>query len=257
MHTFVHFCMPTGKGFMSRRIGILLTSNDTSDFAKQHPDDGEKFRALLQPLRPDWIFDVIPVKDDVFPQGPEDYDGYIVTGSPASVNGPEPWIARLSQFIRELHARRINLFGACFGHQAIAVALGGEVTRSSKGWGLGTADTHFDAFAPWMQPAHSKLTLYAAHEEQVTKLPVGAAVLGGDDFCPIGAYRIGDHVFATEYHPEMTPDFIAALVEHLDGKLDRATIASARKSAKLPAQGGDFAEWIVNFLEYSARESAL
>jgi GMP synthase-like glutamine amidotransferase len=238
---------------MARKIGILLTSNDDSDFAKQHPDLGEKFRALLRPLRPDWVFDVIAVKDNVFPSSPGVYDGYIITGSPASVNGEEEWVANLLKFIRSVSEKKIQTFGSCFGHQAIAVALGGAVAVSEKGWGLGTAKTYFDKSAPWMRPAHSELTLYAAHQEQVTQLPDGAEVLGGDEFCPIGAYRIGETVFATEYHPEFTPDFIAGLVDHLEGELDPATIQRAKESLGTAAQGADFARWIVNFLEYSER----
>ena len=237
---------------MARKIGILLTSNDTSDFSKRFPNDGEKFIALLAPLRSDWNFEVIPVKDNVFPESLDAHDGYIITGSPASVNGSEAWIARLMEFIRMLSNRRISVFGACFGHQAIAVALGGAVAMSPKGWGLGTAKTRFAKTAPWMQPAHCELTLYAAHGEQVTRLPEDAVVLGGDEFCPIGAYRIGDHVFATEYHPEMTPDFIAALIDALACDLDKATIVRAKASLAIPDQGKVFAQWIVNFLEYSA-----
>ena len=33
--------------------------------------------------------------------------------------------------------------------------------------------------------------------------------------CPVAAYRVGTRVFATQHHPEMTPDFAAALVEEL------------------------------------------
>lgn len=152
--------------------------------------------------------------------------------------------------IRAIDARRIPMFGACFGHQAIAVALGGSVTRSDKGWGLGTAPTLFDRKAPWMEPFRDHLVLFAAHQEQVQDLPEGAEVLGGDDFCPIGAYRIGDHIFATEYHPEMTLGFIAELLDELDGKLDAETIARARASLDSAAEGPFFAQWIVNFLEY-------
>lgn len=235
---------------MTRRIAILLTSTDTSAFASRHPNDGQKFTTLLQPLRPDWLFDVISVKDGEFPDRVDSYDGYVITGSPASVNGPEAWIDRLKQLIREIDARRIPMFGACFGHQAIAVALGGTVTISDKGWGLGTAPTHFDRKAPWMEPFRDHLTLFAAHQEQVERLPEGAEVLGGDTFCSIGAYRIGDHIFATEYHPEMTHAFIAELLVELEGKLDAETLARASQSLENPAEGPLFAQWIVNFLEY-------
>ncbi len=235
---------------MTRRIAILLTSTDTSDFARRHPDDGEKFTTLLQPLRPDWRFDVVSVKDGELPASADSYDGYVITGSPASVNGPETWVDRLKSLIRDIDRQRIPMFGACFGHQAIAVALGGSVVRSDKGWGLGTATTHFDRRAPWMEPFRDRLVLYAAHQEQVQDLPEGAEILGGDEFCPVGAYRIGDHVFATEYHPEMTHGFVAELLDELEGKLDPETLAKARASLDRPTEGPFFAQWIVNFLEY-------
>jgi GMP synthase-like glutamine amidotransferase len=237
---------------MKRNIGILLTCVDDSEFASRFPDDGEKFRRLLQPLRPDWTFTTIAVKDNIFPEHVSDYDGYIITGSPKSVHGDEPWIARLLAFIRTASASSAHLFGACFGHQAIALALGGTVEKSTKGWGLGTHKTHYTDMAEWMVPAQQDMTLFAAHEDQVTKLPEGATLLGGDAFCPIGAYRIGNNIFATEYHPEMTKDFVAGLLDELEGDLDDATIARARNSLSVEAEGQVFAQWIVKFFDKSA-----
>jgi GMP synthase-like glutamine amidotransferase len=237
---------------MTRRIGILLTCVDDSEFAKRFPDDGEKFRRLLQPLRPDWEIVTVPVKDGVFPGHASDFDGYVITGSPVSVNENSKWIKQLFEFIRELDAKKIPTFGACFGHQAIAMALGGAVERSDKGWGLGAAETGFDDFASWMQPPQSRMTLFAAHQDQVTRLPEGAVVLGGSDFCPFGSYRIGSHIFTTEYHPEMTPDFVAALLDELEPDLDGQTIAAGRRSLSATAEGPAFARWIVNFLDKSA-----
>lgn len=237
---------------MTRRIGILLTCVDDSEFAKRFPDDGEKFRRLLQPLRPDWEFVTVPVKDGVFPGHADDFDGYIITGSPVSVNENSKWIKQLFKFIRELDAKKIPTFGACFGHQAIAMALGGKVEKSDKGWGLGAAETAYQNFAPWMQPQQSAMTLFAAHEDQVTKLPKGAEVLGGSEFCPFGAYRIGSHIFTTEYHPEMTADFVTALLDELESGIDAQTIAASRASLANAAEGPAFARWIVNFLDKSA-----
>lgn len=35
---------------------------------------------------------MIPVKDGVFPESLDRFDGFIVTGSPASVHDPDPWV---------------------------------------------------------------------------------------------------------------------------------------------------------------------
>jgi len=37
-------------------IAVLLTNDDTSAFAAEFPNDGEKVVNLLTPQRPDWIF---------------------------------------------------------------------------------------------------------------------------------------------------------------------------------------------------------
>ena len=118
------------------RIAVLLTNDDTSAFAAHFPNDGQKVVQLLQPLRPDWTFEVVPVKDGVLPASALAFDGYVVTGSPASVNDDSlPWVGQLLGFIREVHAARQPLIGLCFGHQAVARALDGQVVRNAAGWG--------------------------------------------------------------------------------------------------------------------------
>ena len=187
---------------MNLRLAVLLTNNDTSPFAAHFPNDGQKVVQLLQPLRPDWTFEVVPVKDGVLPASPADFDGYVITGSPASVNDDSlPWVGQLLDFICAVNAARQPLVGLCFGHQAVARALGGQVVRNAAGWGLGTAPTHWQTTRPWMQPAQSTTTLMAAHNEQVTRMPEGAVCLGGSDFCPIGSMQIGQHIWTTQFHP--------------------------------------------------------
>ena len=230
-------------------IGILITNTDDSEFAHRHPLDPEKFRALLQPLRPGWAFDAVWVKDGVFPDNVGDFDGYVITGSPASANGDEPWIARLLTFIREIDAARLPTVGVCFGHQAIALALGGDVGMNPGGWGFGVAATQFTRIEPWMVPLRATLDLYAAHNEQVTRLPEGAVVLGGSAFCPVGSYRIGTQFFTTQYHPEMSAEFMAALVEELAGYVGPDVTARAREQIQRSADGPIFAEWALRFLE--------
>jgi GMP synthase-like glutamine amidotransferase len=230
-------------------IGILVTNTDESAFASQHPKDGVKFRDLLQPLRPDWMFTAVQVKDGVFPKSVDEFNGYVITGSPASANGDAPWITRLMDFIREIDAAKIPTVGICFGHQAIARALGGTVSRNPGGWGFGVAETQFTYQEIWMVPQHDSLSLYAAHNEQVTALPRDAVALGGSEFCPIGSYKIGRHIFTTEYHPEMTPEFITALSYEIEKYVGRDHCAAAREKFRSPAQGAIFAQWMVNFLE--------
>lgn len=224
-------------------IAILMTNTDESAFAQGWPKDGEKFIALLSPLRPHWEFTVFSVKDGVFPRDLGAFDGFIITGSPASVHDSEPWVGKLLAQIGDIAALKTPMFGACFGHQAIAMALGGSVGPNPGGWALGQTETVMDG-AP--------IRLYAAHREQVLALPTGAVVLGGNGDCAIGSFAMGDAVLTTQYHPEMTPDFIGALLEHLDGALPGAVIERARASLSQQADTDRMALRIVEFLERSA-----
>lgn len=230
-------------------IGILVTNTDRSDFAKVRADDGEKFRALLQPLRPHWQFTAVQVRDGEFPKAVHAFDGYVITGSPASANGGEAWIEKLMGFIRELNLAHIPTVGICFGHQVIARALGGSVGKNPEGWGFGISPTHFTAHQSWMLPAQTTVNLYAAHTEQVITLPKNAEALGGSPFCPIGSYKIGDHIFTTEYHPEMTPEFITDLSHEKENYIGQPIAERAREQFKTPADGKIFAQWMVQFFE--------
>lgn len=231
------------------RIAILLADNDDTDLSKNHPDDGEKFRALMGQHRPDWTYASIPVKDDVFPDSASDYQGYVITGSPSSVNDDVPWIIRLKAFIRELDRLKIPTVGACFGHQAIAAALGGRVGSNPDGWGLGIEPTRFIRHTRWMDPPHAELKLYSAHKEQVLELPDDATVLGSSPVAPVGAFAIGQHIFTTQHHPEITPGYMIDLVEIVADLAEPEAVDKARETIKGSDQGDDFAGWMVRFFE--------
>jgi GMP synthase-like glutamine amidotransferase len=237
---------------MNLRMAVLLTNDDTSAFATHFPNDGQKVLELLQPLRPDWSYEVVPVKDGVLPASLGDFDGYVITGSPASVNDDSlPWVRQLLEFIRAVHAERQPMVGLCFGHQAVAKALGGEVVRNAAGWSLGTAPTHWHVDRPWMTPPQATTTLMAAHNEQVIRMPEGAVCLGGSDFCPIGSMQIGQHIWTTQFHPEMPLVFMQALLGYLADKLDADTMARAHASLANAADVPLFGQWMVQFLEHA------
>ena len=228
------------------RLAILMSNTDESEFAQQHPKDGEKWQALLAPLMPDAEFTVYSVKDGQFPTDESIYDGWIITGSPASVHDVDPWLEALFALIRRIVDRGTPLFGACFGHQAIAMALGGHVAENPGGWVFGTTETEVTSPAPWMTTG--PLRQYAAHIEQVVDLPEGAKVVMTNASCPVGGFVIGNHVFTTQYHPEMTHGFIGALIDELADQKPGDVITTARASLNQTAENGRFGRWIVQFL---------
>jgi GMP synthase-like glutamine amidotransferase len=234
-------------------IAILVTNTDISDFAARHPPEEARFTAMMRLVRPDWQFSAFDVVRGPPPTLPNAFDGYIITGSPASANDPDAWIARLKGFIRQAHLARVPQFGACFGHQVIAAALGGQVEPAPGGWRLGL---YRGPASLGFQDSGEPIRLYAAHKDQVTALPPGATLLGGTDDCPIGAYQVGPAVFATQYHPEMPQDFIADLVEETAEEVGSDVAELARASlAQGTAEMERFARGVAAFFEQTRQAS--
>ena len=230
-------------------LGVLVTNTDESAFAQRHPKDGEKFPAMMRAVRPDWRFSVWQVKDGDFPQGFAGLDGVMLTGSPASVHDDALWIARLMEMIRAMAAQGLPMFGACFGHQAIALALGGTVGRNPGGYVHGLTHSRLSHRAPWMADLPDTVRLYGSHVEQVTTLPPGAQATSASEDCAVAGFIAGGRIYTTQHHPEMTPAFIAALTDELADYLGPDVTARARPSLSEPADGRAFADSIARFFE--------
>ena len=237
-------------------IAILNSNTDRSDFSKDWPNDFGKFSALLKEVRPDWEFSHFDV---IFEQHPEDlsaYDGYIVTGSPASANSKEAWVQSEIKLVQEIIALKKPIFGACFGHQLIAHALGSAVIDNPSGWVLGTAKTNWVSSPDWMKDAEDRQVeqwaMYAAHAEQVATLPKDATLLCQNEQCAIGGFAIGNLVFTTQYHPEMTDEFIDALLVELKDYVGPEVTQRATDSLATRSDRTLFANWIGEFFEAGA-----
>ena len=236
-------------------IAILLATDKCTDTLEGFPDDSQRFIDLLRLADDRYSFAVIPVHDGEFPDSAADYDGYIITGSSASVNGQEPWLTRLFELVREIKAEGTPLFGSCFGHQAIAKALGGEVSANPFGWSVGTEVTEFVRRENWTPEPGNRMRLYSAHQEQVTRLPAGARVIGTNHRCPVAAAAVGDRIFTTQYHPEMTPDFIRALVDAMRDDLGEG-IEDSRRQLALGSEMQAFADCLAGFFEQARTDQA-
>ena len=230
------------------KLATLVTNTDFSDFAKARPLDDAKFAQLIAEVRPNWDVTAHWVCKDDFPNDITAYDGVMITGSPSSVNEAAPWIARLEDLVHEIMAQNIPLFGACFGHQIIAKALGADIKRSAE-WAHGLIDVKRTDRADWSRP-NDDFALYGSHIEQVASLPTGAKRLFESPGCPIAGFGVGKSVFTIQHHPEMTGDFIADLVEEFADYVGESPTKNARKSLNTGvANRAEFAEEIAAFFE--------
>ena len=244
MHCLIFTC-----GSSDMRLATLVTNTDVSAFANAHPLDDAKFAGLIGAVRPNWDVTSYWVCRDAFPKDLGDYDGVMITGSPASVSDAAPWMDKLQAVIRDVIDSKIPLFGACFGHQMIAKALGARIVRNPDGWAHGAIDVVRVERMPWSGPLDS-FALYGSHIEQVETLPPGAVRLFESPGCPIAGFGIGSKVFTVQHHPEMDRNFIAALIaEYADHVGPDVTERARRSLTEKPVDQTAFAEEIAMFFE--------
>lgn len=224
------------------KLAILETGRPPGQLAQQFGDYPAMFADLLGDS-----FEVTPfdVQAGEYPHDPAAYGAYLITGSPAGVYEPLPWIARLMDFIRS--AAGSKMVGVCFGHQAMAQALGGTVEKSNKGWGAGLHRYSVVRPEPWLDGA-SEIAVPASHQDQVVVQPPATEVVATSDFTPFAALAWTDRpAISFQFHPEFSPGFAKALIEKRYDIVPDAEAAIASLDA--PNDNARVGGWIRRFLK--------
>lgn len=229
------------------RIGILQCDSVRPEFIGQHGDYPQMLQSLLEPLAPGTGFDVFDVEHGVYPDTLQSCDAYLVTGSRASVFDPEPWIASLESFVRDVYAARIPIVGVCFGHQLLARALGGHVERSPRGWGVGVRTVAVEQTRDWMRPAMRQFNLVYSHRDQVVTLPERARRLAGDEFCPNALFELDGLVLGCQGHPEFSTAYADCLLDLRAEMIGESVVDRARRSFALGTHYRQIAAWMLRF----------
>lgn len=225
------------------KIGILQTGHSPEEMLEAHGTYSDRFTALLDGQG--FEFETFSVVDGQFPQGADDADGWLITGSKHGAYEDHDWIPPLEDLIRDISDSHKPMVGVCFGHQIIAQALGGKVEKFDGGWSVGRTEYTMDG-AP--------VALNAWHQDQVVALPDGAQVVGSSDFCANAMLAYGDHIWTLQPHPEFGSDFIDGLIRHRGkGVVPDAQLASATSDLTQPNDNAQIATQMANFFKRKAR----
>lgn len=235
---------------MSLRVCILETDILRPELVDQYQGCGQMFQRLFsqQPIAAEFV--VYNVMEGHYPADSEVFDAYLVTGSKADSFATDPWIETLKAYLLNRYERGDKLLGICFGHQLLALLLGGKSERASQGWGVGTHNYQLAAKAPWMSPVVEELTLLISHQDQVTALPENATVIASSDFCPFAAYHINDQVLCFQGHPEFIHDYSRALLDIRQLNLGEQIYQQGVASLARDHHGVTVAEWMMRFVAH-------
>lgn len=233
------------------KIGILETGLLNERLVGKYDPYPVVFAALLDRAKPDFQYQAFSVIRGEMPSSIHDCDGWLITGSRHGVYDNLDWMIELQEFIRALNQALVPLVGICFGHQIIAQALGGEVVKSDKGWGVGLHSYKIDAVQEWMAGDPEQVSIYAFHQDQVVEKPPAAKVFSSSEFCPYAGLSYGDSIISIQAHPEFSEAFEIALLEMYSGNIVPEPVASEAldyiQSSSCKADTQILADWIVRF----------
>lgn len=160
---------------------------------------------------------VDPRKDEPLPEL-QSVAGAIITGSHAMVTDKEPWSEALAAWLRAAVAAQVPILGICYGHQLLAHALGGEVDNHPAGLEIGTVSISLNDNAAQdalFSQMPARFSAQVVHRQSVRTLPPGATLLGGNEFEPHQAFRVGVSAWGIQFHPEFDDKAMAGYITRM------------------------------------------
>ena len=122
----------------------------------------------------------------------------ILSGGPASVYAEDA--PSIDAGIFELG---VPVLGFCYGHQIMAVTLGGQVAHSEVGE-YGPATLACDNESALFKGTPMEQTVWMSHRDAVSRVPEGFVVTGRTDVCPVAAMECPERkLYSTQFHPEV------------------------------------------------------
>jgi GMP synthase (glutamine-hydrolysing) len=226
------------------RIGLLRTTEFPDATRAVHGPYATLFELFFhdQPVE---LVDV-PIHDGATPGSLADCDGWVISGSPASVYEDHEWIRTGEEIVRTALAEERAIVGICFGHQLIAQALGGRVEKAEVGWGIGAQ--RYDTVRPLPYLDGPTTTLLASHHDQVVELPTDATVWSSAEYCPNAGFTVGERMLTMQGHPEFTPSLVSALYDSRRDRLGDAAVETALASLDTPLSNDEVAAAIVQLI---------
>lgn len=195
------------------RLVILKTGNTLPPILKSF---GDFDRWFLNGLSENLDRQVVDVTREPLPGEPEQWDGIVVTGSPAMVSDREPWSEATAAWLARAVEAGVPVLGVCYGHQLLAHALGGKVGYHPQGRETGSypVNLHESAQAdPLFTGLPVSFQAQLTHRQSVLELPENAVLLASNDFEPHQAFRIGSCAWGLQFHPEFTADIMRAYLK--------------------------------------------
>ena len=189
-------------------IGLLLCDDVVPESQAEYGTYEKMFRDGLTKADPGIKLTPFRCMEGEFPENPQQFEAYVISGSKHGVYDGYPWIDTLMEFVRECRKLNIKTVGICFGHQLIAKALGGRAEKAEVGWGFGVHRAQLTRVPDWMPDDEpTEFNLVVIHQDQVLDPPSGFKTLAQNDFCPHSVISDNQQALGIQGHPEFSKEF--------------------------------------------------
>ena len=141
-----------------------------------------------------------------------DYSAVIVGGSPFDISTPVADKAAIQhkveddfrRLLAQVLERDFPFIGACSGNGLLGHYLGTSISRQ-YGEAVGCVSltlTEAGKQDPLLHGFPDQIHVLLGHKEACDQVPKGATLLLRGDACPVQMFRVGNNVYATQFHPE-------------------------------------------------------
>ncbi|KAJ3737259.1 class I glutamine amidotransferase-like protein [Lentinula guzmanii] len=190
-----------------KSIALLVCDTPMPEVVAEHGEYPKIFHELMCKSLPDelgWDFkmdayDVVhhmnyPSEDKI-----DRYDAFMYTGSAASAYADLDWIHRLIEFTAHLvkDHPKVRIFGICFGHQIVSLALGGTCVKNDGKWEIGPTNIRLTDIGKSVFEIDGKLTIQEMHQDHVPFVPQGFHLLASTD---VSMNQGMVSTFGSDYH---------------------------------------------------------
>lgn len=193
---------------------VILKTGDTLPPIREAFGDFDRW--FLDGLPESLDRQVVDVTRQPLPGKPGQWDGIVVTGSPAMVSDRAAWSEATAAWLAEAVDVGIPVLGVCYGHQLLAHALGGKVGYHPEGRESGTYGVRLHKSAREDSLFHGLPAEFPAqltHRQSVLELPAEAVLLASNGFEPHQAFRVGPCAWGVQFHPEFTADIMRSYLK--------------------------------------------
>lgn len=174
--------------------------------------------------------DLIRVRLEAGPMPPLDLDelsGIFVGGGPFNASDPDDKKsavqhrveAEFRTLLDEVVARDFPFLGACYGVGTLGAHQGAVIdgTYSEPISVVPVSLTEAGVADPLLQGMPATFDAFVGHKEAIRVLPESATLLASSPDCPVQMFRVGQNVYATQFHPELDVDGITTRIHAYAG----------------------------------------